>query len=295
MNFQRYLIASLVFVLAYQAADLSWKLIAPESSVSAVLMAPSVVTSPAAPAAVGVNAEVDSIVAANLLGSVQAAPIRPAAVKAAPQAVKTRHAVKLIGIIHGSLPGRSVAILLSGNQQAAYVAGDALQLGRKSSLIEVQQDRVVIEVDGQLEYIELASDQLRQGQSKGQINRVRSRAENAQSLPARIDLKGAEMAAIVGDYRQKILTDPLSFSRFVQISPYVENNRVIGYRLNAGRDGRLFKTLGLQPGDLVTHINHIDISKPENISALIALVTAGGSVPVGVRRGDEQVDIDVEL
>ncbi|MEH6822976.1 MAG: type II secretion system protein GspC [Motiliproteus sp.] len=286
MNFQRYLMSALVLLLAYQAADLSWKLIAPSPAVSVPVVS---VSQPGA--VVAVDTRVDLLVSANLLGSVptQAAPV--VVVKAALQAVKSRHAVKLIGIVHSPTAARSVAILLSNNQQAAYVPGDTLNLGRVSRLLEVQQDRVVIEVDGQREYIELITERSKAGRISG----VGRRTPTAGPLPRRIDLNGAGLKALVGDYRQKVLTDPLSFSRFVQISPQVENNRVIGYRLNAGRDGRLFKVLGLKPGDLVTHVNHIDLSKPENISALIALVSAGGSALVGIRRGNEQVDIDVEL
>lgn len=275
-----------MLLLAYQAADLSWKLIAPAPPVSI----PSVSVSQSRTAAAS-DARVDLIIAANLLGSVQTQKVQQVVAKTTPQAIKTRHAVKLIGIVHSPVAAHSVAILLSNNQQAAYGVGDDLNLGRVSRLLEVQQDRVVIEVDGQREYIELVAER----STAPSISSVGRRTSTARALPSRIDLNGAEFKAIVGDYRKKVLSDPLSFSRFVQISPQVENNRVIGYRLNAGRDGRLFKTLGLQPGDLVTHINHLDLSKPENLSALIALVTAGGSVAVGVRRGDEQVDIDVEL
>jgi len=286
MNFQRYLISGLVLVLAYQAADLSWKLIAPVAPPAATKASvePSVNASQS-------EAQVELIAAAHLLGSAQAKVAPAMVVKAAPQAVKTRHAVKLIGVVHSPVVAHSVAILLSKNQQTAYRPGDSLDLGRTSTLLEVQQDRVVIEVDGRREYIELQAEV----SGRGTISSVERQPRSTEPLPSRIDLNGTELSAIVGDYRQKILTDPLSFSRFVQISPHVENNRVIGYQLNAGRDGRLFKTLGLLPGDLVTHINHLDLANPENLSELIALVTAGGSVPIGIRRGDEQVDIDVEL
>ncbi|MFT5719906.1 MAG: general secretion pathway protein C [Motiliproteus sp.] len=286
MNLQRYLISALVLVLAYQAADLSWKLIAPvapaltpEASVSHTLTT------------AGSEPTVDRLIAANLLGSVQAKPATAIVASAPMQAIKTRHAVKLVGILHSPIAAHSVAILLSNNRQAAFIPGDSLKLGSTSRLLQVLQDRVVIEVDGQREYIELLADS---GGGKP-IRSLERRAVIAESLPTRIDLKGTELEAIVGDYRHKILTDPLSFGRFVQISPQVEGSRVIGYRLNAGRDGRLFQALGLRPGDLVTHVNYLDLSKPENISKLIALVTAGGSASVGIRRGNEQVDIDVEL
>lgn len=287
MNLQRYLSSGLVLLLAYQAADLSWQLIAPGTPPAV----PSAAVLPAISAAEA-DTRLDLLIAANLLGSVQAKAAPTPVVKAAPQPIKSRHAVKLIGIVHSPVAAHSVAILLSNNQQAAYRPGDSLGLGRVSTLLEVQQDRVVIEVEGRREYIELQAEARSRGSS---ISSVDSRPRATEPLPSRIDLNNAELAAIVGDYKQKILTDPLSFSRFVQISPYVEGNRVIGYRLNAGRDGRLFTTLGLLPGDLVTHINNIDLSKPENLSELIALLSAGGSVPIGIRRGDEQLDIDVEL
>ncbi|MFT6913732.1 MAG: general secretion pathway protein C [Motiliproteus sp.] len=285
MNLQRYLISSLVLVLAYQAADLSWKLIAAPAPASRPAASVSHALTPA-----GAEPRLDLLIAANLLGAVQATPAAAIVASAPIQAIKTRHALKLVGILHSPVAAHSVAILVINSQQAAYMPGDSLKMGSVSRLLQVQQDRVVIEVDGQREYIELLAE-------SGDATRssIVRRAPASGSLPTRIDLKGAKLEAIVGDYRHKILTDPLSFGRFVQIRPQVEGSRIVGYRLNAGRDGRLFKTLGLQPGDLVTHVNHLDLSKPENISTLIALVTAGGSASVGIRRGNEEVDIDVEL
>ncbi|MEH6473286.1 MAG: type II secretion system protein N [Halopseudomonas sp.] len=283
MNLQRYLIAGLLWLLAYQAADLSWKFISPSLPLPLALGA-----APERSRVSVVDTEIETIIGAKLLGSVQRNLPRPVISNNSPKATKTRHAVKLIGIVHSPIPSHSAAVLLINKQQAVYVPGDSLSLGSNSRLLEVLQDRVVIEVDGQREYIELTTQRSGSGLRSGAVSRKAP-------LPRSIDLGGAQLEAIVGDYRKKIISDPLSFGRFVQISPQLEGNRIVGYRLNAGKDGRLFKALGLQPGDLVTHINYIDLSKPENLSTLIALVTAGGSVSVGVRRGSEQVDIDVEL
>ncbi len=283
MSLQRFMISGLVCLLAYQAAGLSWRLIEPAREMVAAAVSTMPLTSVSRE-----SIELAPLLDAALLGTISVATAQPVVTEISPKVVRSRQNIKLIGVVLGSGEQPSVAILNINNSQRVYSPGDLLGQSSSSKLLQVQVDRVVILVDGRQEFIELSD--LNKG--SGGVNPV---AVSAEPLPSQIDLTQSQLKHLVGDYRTKVVSDPLSFGRFVQLSPYVENNRVVGYRLNAGPDRRLFSALGLKPGDLVTHVNHLDLADPGNLSKLIELVGNGGSLQVGIRRGSESIDVDVTL
>ncbi len=283
MSLQRFMISGLVCLLAYQTAGLSWRLIEPAREMVAAAVSTMPLTSVSRE-----SIELAPLLDAALLGTISVATAQPVVTEISPKVVRSRQNIKLIGVVLGSGEQPSVAILNINNSQRVYSPGDLLGQSSSSKLLQVQVDRVVILVDGRQEFIELSD--LNKG--SGGVNPV---AVSAEPLPSQIDLTQSQLKHLVGDYRTKVVSDPLSFGRFVQLSPYVENNRVVGYRLNAGRDRRLFSALGLKPGDLVTHVNHLDLADPGNLSKLIELVGNGGSLQVGIRRGSESIDVDVTL
>ena len=48
----------------------------------------------------------------------------------------------------------------------------------------------------------------------------------------------------------------------VRLAPHVQEGKVVGFRVNPGRDRESFEALGLQAGDVVTDINGIVLDDP---------------------------------
>jgi len=271
----------LLFAVAAKAAEFTWALYQPGGDAPVASSAPLVAT--ATP-----NLDLGALQQAALFGSPAQAVVAAAVPVAVPQ-VKSRLAVKLLGIIRGNAPGLAVAILEEKNQQRAYAVGDRLVIDNRAELVEILVDRVVLDVAGQRQFIELEQALDRPG-----VAQIQPAATNG-ALPQRINLNQPDIRAVLGDFRHKVVSDPLSFGRFVQLRPFAENGRLSGYQLQPGRDGRLFRQLGLQPGDVVTHVGGVDITDPKNIPQLMDLVQSQQRISIGIRRGDTTQDIDVEL
>ncbi|SER44135.1 general secretion pathway protein C [Azotobacter beijerinckii] len=69
--------------------------------------------------------------------------------------MKSRLDVKLLGVVKGSQGNTSVAILTEAGRQRAYAVDDRLSINNGARLAEILADRVVLEVSGQQQYVEL--------------------------------------------------------------------------------------------------------------------------------------------
>jgi general secretion pathway protein C len=271
----------LVALLAVQLAQLSWQLLSPSQVPSGVMVS-------AAGAPQGGGYDLVVLQQAELMGGTAALPVKPSVAVVSSTQVRSRQNIRLLGLVHGSAGMQSVAVLLIDGKQGVFAVGDYLKDGGPQ-LLQITQDRVVIQVDGRQEYIELE-------RSTRSASGLTSRAvATDQPLPSRISLQQSQLTRLVPNYREKLVSDPLSFGRFVQLRPQITAGRVSGYQLRPGRDKRLFEALGLQAGDVVTHVNQLDLAAPESLNKLMALVSQGGRIQVGIRRGGELVDVDVEL
>jgi general secretion pathway protein C len=273
----------LIGVLAFQSAKLSWQLLAPVqvTSAQADLPAPLVVD-------VSDRVQLSTLQQASLLGAIAVQTAQPVVKLETVKAVRSRQNIKLLGVVVGSGDQVSVAIMRVDNHQRVFSPGDYLINGGGPQLLQVLADRVVILANGRQEYIELEK-------AADPTPGVSRNAAVEQPLPSEINLNQPRFTNLVKDYRTKLVSDPLSFGQYVQLRPQIENGRISGYRLQPGRDKRLFSALGLQSGDVVTHVNQLDLSSPESLNKLMALVTQGGRIQVGIRRGEQSVDVDVDL
>lgn len=229
---------------------------------------------------------------ANLFGRIVIVPPKQKQAKKAPipSLVKSRLSVKVLGVVKGSEPDAAVAILQEGNRQRAYSIGDKLESNSRVKVVAIQADRVVLDQDGQRQYVELEPINATVWLAPA-APEVSSSAE----LPQRISLDRPNITSLIGKDLVSFVSDSSTFERFAQLQPNVVNGRLNGYRLLPGSDTRLFKQLGLKSGDLITHVAGIDISDPQNMPRLVALVQTERWIKVGISRGSLVKDIEVDL
>lgn len=93
----------------------------------------------------------------------------------------------------------------------------------------------------------------------------------------------------LGGLRQYLLAHPERVPRLVRADPVQVEGRIRGYRLYPGAEPDLFNRLGLQPGDVVTHLNGLAIV-PGNRALLIAAATFASRVNITlIRDGHRRV------
>ena len=207
----------------------------------------------------------------------------------------TQLSLKLRGIVNSSDKTSSGVIISVGDRQGFYKIGSLLPVGNKAYLSAVFKDHVLINNAGQYEYLWLYEP-------------------DAQSLlPAEPDVPidaAKDTAVFYGQPSVYAEAQNDSQSAFNQVQALAEVNQSVadsfilsaypiegttqlrGYKVEAGRDSDKFKATGLEPGDIVTAINGIPITKPEEI---LDYYKNKGDVPISfeVERGEAVVSVDI--
>jgi len=279
---RKLILGLLVLAVVVKAAGMAWAVIEPPQ-------APTVVGNERPESAPVQRLNLTRLQEANLFGR---AVVKPAEPKEQPKEiakpqVKSRLAVKLLGIAKAAESDAAVAILLERNRQRAYSVGEQLEIDARATLAAIKSDRVVLDVAGETQYVELEP----LNDTSGVMPVMPSLAE----LPQRISLDRPEVISLVGNDLVKFIGDSTAFGRYVQLRPNVVDGRLNGYRLLPGNDSRLLQALGLESGDLITHVAGIDITDPENTSRLAELARSERWLKVGIARGDSIKDIEVDL
>ncbi|MBB3048065.1 general secretion pathway protein C [Litorivivens lipolytica] len=280
---QRYipLASTLLFALAgWLAALVIWELVLlfTPAKVDQSAAAPVAVSAPE-PAAYDLNA----LLAVPLFGEATQTAV------AAPLTEDVKRSnlrITLMGVVAGGETG--VAILKHDGREHAYKVGDQLDVRETITLAAVAPEYVIISRASGNEKIEL--EKLRQRSGRDDIRVVQRSSTNSKT----VNLNDPSIRRLVGDPRQTLNSNPLRLTRYISAQPYVENGKTVGFRVQAGRDKRLFGQLGLEAGDVVTAINGLRVGEAP-VSDLLNSVNNSQSVEVEIRRNGQQQTIRLNL
>ena len=282
----RAFVALLTLALAYTLAQLTWRLLAPPPAPE--LLATG--SEKARPVRAAPRADhAARIVNAHLFGKAESA--NPVA--AAPAEVpETRLNLTLRGVL--AAPGdQAFALIASGSgPESLYQVGDPLPGGAR--LKEVLADRVVLERNGQLETLKLPREEM--------PGFAASPADTPAVFPAtspRRPRVPASAAAIreravsrtLARLKQTALRNPQALARLISATPVEEEGRLLGYRVNPGSNHRLFSQLGLQPGDVVTAVNGIALSDPNDVLSVLQVLHDADQISITVQRNGSETTL----
>jgi len=73
------------------------------------------------------------------------------------------------------------------------------------------------------------------------------------------------------------------------------NGEMIGITISPGKDKRLFTQLGLRARDVITSINGISLSNPQNAMQLMSDIQNMQELEVEINRGNETISLLLNL
>jgi general secretion pathway protein C len=228
--------AVLVVAIAYQLAGITWLLVPGEPQTMAPAARPAAGPGPAT------SPDLDGLKGSHLFGEAHEQAAAPVAASAV-DAPDTTLSLTLTGILAG---GSTPQAIISANRspEKTYHIGDTIDNADGATLYSVEADRVLLNRDGRLETLRLP-EQL------------------SNAAPPRPTASLAPVAAQPnGSLRQVISENASRLTDIVRLAPHVQEGKVIGFRVNPGRDRATFDALGLQPGDVVTDINGTVLNDP---------------------------------
>lgn len=290
-------ISLLLFLLiacacAIALSQLTWKII----SLSLPSSPPSISSSASAPTASNtannaLNTAIKAIREQSLFGQAIAAQSPYQALPDQEDIKQTRLNIQLLGLVHGT---NSVAVVNYEGKQGAYLVGEVIgkKGGREVSLATIEADHVIIYNNGEPEKLLLPKDK---AAPRGAESKAASRSSHSASLDKTIDLTSTQYRRLVGnDPKMTLMTNPLSLSKFMMLSPVNANGALKGYRITAGPDKRLLATSGINTGDIVTHIDNTPVSSLD-ITALYQLLQSANSVSLTLDRDGQPLNMDIKL
>jgi general secretion pathway protein C len=239
-NVNRYLppgvTAVLVIAIAYQLATLTWTLVPGSSLPGAPALHPSDVAGSQVPR------DFSALTESHLFGEADRATPVVTAVVDAPD---TTLSLTLKGILsrEEDLNG-SVIISANRGEDRNYRVGQTVEGADGATLHSVYSDRVLLDRNGRLETLRLPKE----------LSASASGMALAPPMP--------QNQPSAGSLREVIGANAGRLSDIVRLAPHIQEGRVVGFRVNPGRDGATFEALGLRAGDVVTDINGTVLDDP---------------------------------
>ncbi len=236
-----------LYLIAF-AAKLVWRII-PEPQLSAT---PTVSRAPVISSSSGKSGvNIAKIQQLNLFGNAAAKPAEPVAeVTDAPE---TRLNLTLTGVVASSEQDAGTAIIENRGSQAVYGLGEKIE-GTNATLQKVYNDRVIIKNGVRNETLML------DGIDYDEANRRREMQARNRPEPEELEEDTVELSEEALEATAALRERPASFTDFISISPKTEEGQLIGYQVSPGKEPELFKSAGLQAGDVITQINGLDLT-----------------------------------
>ena len=264
--------AILVLAIAYQLATLTW-VIAPGAP-------PPVRSRPAAPAepasADTQAADIEALLSSHLFGEQDKAAAAPAP-DAVTDAPDTTLSLDLRGILSSGEDGTGQAIIAANRgEDKTYRVGQAIDNASGTKLYSVYWDKVLLDRgDGRVETLRLPKELL---------GTPPPRAKGPMMAPAPVAAPAANesLRTVIGQNAAKL-------QDIIRVAPQVDQGKVVGFRIQPGKDRSTFDTLGLVPGDVVTEINGVVLDDPsKGLQAFEALGEATQANVTVLRDGAPQ-------
>ena len=200
----------------------------------------------------------------------------------------TRLPLKLLGTVASSDPRASWAAVEDTTRRERKVVRTQDRLLDKATVVRIERRRIVLENAGNRE--ELALDE--EGAVLARPARAAARSPAAPAVADVADLR--ERVQRLADDRfqvqredvQDVMRNPAELFSQARILPKYEEGEMVGVQLNSIQPGSLFEEIGIQDGDVITEVNGIVISSPQDSAALLRELTQSDQFDVEVLGAD---------
>ncbi|MFC6438641.1 type II secretion system protein GspC [Bowmanella sp. JS7-9] len=285
-HLNRYLPGAVVVLLSvyllHFAAELTWRLMPAPSEQTM----PTPIADPVSKTPSGSKVDLRKLQALKLFGEAGAAPaVQQPVVQDAPE---TNLNLTLAGVVASSEQERGAAIVENRGQQNTYGIGDKID-GTNVTVAEIHADRILIKNGARTETLMLDGIDFQQKNPQ----RV-----NVSTPVISRPVIGNREASVreLADARRELTEQPANFTDFINVSPQADNDgNPVGYRVSAGKKPALFRATGLQSEDIVTEINGMDLTDPQQAMEAMAALKTETSLQLTVLREGQLETVFIDL
>jgi general secretion pathway protein C len=215
-----------------------------------------------------------------------------------PTPQRTTMPLKLLAIMFAPPPADprwSVAIIRDTDAMAAgpYTIGARV---RDATIADIDETRVYLDISGRREYLDLIdvapgaapaapvaaapttpTDPLSAEMDKG----VKKTGENT------YDVQRSTVDSLLGN--MSVL------SRSARIVPEIRDGKAAGFRLFSVRPDGPFAKIGLQNGDVISAINGLEMTTPDNALTVYTKLKSASHLSVGLERNGQKITKDYSI
>jgi type II secretion system protein C len=244
------------------------------------------------------QASIDMIIKRNLFNSEGTIDDTKKEVDVGPQtaeAVKSDLPVKLVGTIYGGDPFSGIALVENNSKRTinSFMVGDSLI--KEAVVKEIHKEKVIIDRNGRLEYIEVVREAL----TRNKRNKKRAPASAGSNSVAPIatepppstfkedgfERKEREIS-MTQAYRNKLLTtDFTKVLQDVKATPNMVDGELKGFVLTRIRKDSIYEKAGFQNDDIVEEVNGVPLTDTAQAIRLLQSLRNEAEIEVRVNRG----------
>ena len=188
---------------------------------------------------------------------------------------ETKLNLKLHGIYYSSNPMKSFAMIAADKGKSiSYHIDQSLPSG--ALLYEIYPQKVILLRNGRHETLHLVDKK-----------NVRTSKKNSSSMNI--------SANILTHYQRQLQTNPESFMQLVRISPVHRGKKLLGYRLQRGKDASLLSRFNLQSGDILTAVNGVKLDSPLKGLSIVQQLATAKKIDLQILRNGQVVPLSFRL
>lgn len=242
---------------------------------------------------------VEQLVKLHLFGKADA-PAQTAK-ETAVDAPETQLNLALRGVMAADDKSMSRAIIASGNQAHTYGVDDSVPGG--ATVNDILADRVILNRNGRLEALSLPKHSMNDAfvpgdkapkQADPSVMDMFSRQPQDQNAADKPKFKPSGPTPDPGQLRRMAKQDPAQLTRIARPEPVFENNHMVGFRLNPGRDHGALQAYGLQPGDVVTEINGQPLDNVAKSMQMLQRMDDSKSITLTIKRNGQTQQVQLQ-
>jgi len=177
--------------------------------------------------------------------------------------------LELIGIISHADPGKSLAMIATGPNNAGSFAVNH-QIAGGVVLQDIQADRVVLSHQGRLEQLRLQRKAL-------EAERLRSGAGARRAAPPPLGLEPGSQGLIAALAPRPVTLDDGS----------------LGFSIHPDPDDASVQRIGLEPADIILQINGMELSDPEGLAEGLSLLESGDAIDIRLLRDGANMNLEI--
>ena len=279
---------ALVGALGYATALLTIELLPATTQNAAVTLPLTAKTS----ASASTESLPQKIVDAHLFGEATSRATPTPVATPAKETPKSRLNVKLAGIMSTDDPKIGHALIGGGRVDKVVAVGEKIE---RATLEEVYPLYVVINNGGKRERIELPKPAVASAGSTSTSRNAAPATSSVATPPPGDGVDISQLPQTPGALRDFMVRNPSTMQQLMDVRPFRQNGRVVGYKLNPKQDASLMRNFGIEPGDVVVALNGVKLdNQRRGLKALRQLVTAQ-QVDMTLLRNGAEIPVSISL